>query len=54
MFENFVKGLKKSFSGQEYLRELSNCEICGNKSYLEKICLYCSTKEAYRQSEERN
>jgi|FLOH01.1.fsa_nt_gi ribosomal protein L37E len=48
---NFINGLKKSFDGKDHLREISNCEKCGNKSYLEKLCLYCSTEQFYIKKE---
>ena len=43
---NFINGLKKSFDGKDYLRDINQCEICGKPS--------CSTKAAYKKSEEES
>ncbi len=53
MFEDLIRELRKSFSWRSHLRELSTCETCGNKAYVEGKCLYCSTKEFYEKEEER-
>jgi len=50
---NFINGLKKSFNGKDYLRDINQCEICGRPSFM-PTCLYCSTKAAYRKSEEES
>jgi hypothetical protein len=47
IFSNFIKGLKKSFSGKDYLREINQCDKCGNPSFF-GTCLKCETDEAYR------
>ena len=49
IFTNFVKGLKKSFSGKDYLRNISQCSECGKPSFC-VMCQYCETKLAYRKS----
>ena len=48
----FFNGLKKSFDGKDYLREINKCEICYEPSYT-NICGYCRTKSHYKISEER-
>ena len=47
MLGNFVKGLRKSFDGKDYLRELDTCIKCGKPSYF-TTCLKCEIDEAYR------
>jgi len=47
LLEGFVKGLKKSFSGKDYLRNINQCEKCGKPSFF-STCLLCETDEAYR------
>jgi len=47
IISNFIKGLKKSFSGRDYLREINQCNKCGKPSFF-KSCLKCETDEAYR------
>ena len=44
---NFAKGLWKSFSGKDYLREINQCNRCGEPSFFDS-CLKCETDEAYR------
>ena len=44
---NFIGGLKKSFSGKDYLREINQCDKCGKPSFFNS-CLKCETEEAYR------
>ena len=46
---NFVLGLKKSFSGKDYLRDINQCDKCGKPSFFDS-CLYCKTKEDYEKS----
>ena len=50
---NFINGLRKSFSGEDYLREIHQCERCARPSFT-TMCQYCETTEAYRKSEERD
>ena len=47
MVSNFIKGLKKSFNGRDYLREINQCNKCGKPSFFSS-CLKCETDEAYR------
>lgn len=47
LFSNFIKGLKKSFSGKDYLRELDRCIKCGKPSFF-TTCLKCEVDDAYR------
>ena len=44
---NFIKGLKKSFNGKDYLRDINKCDKCGKPSFFNS-CLKCETDEAYR------
>ena len=44
---NFLKGLKKSFDGKDYLREINTCDKCGKPSFFAS-CLKCETDDAYR------
>ena len=44
---NFIKGLKKSFNGKDYLRDINQCDKCGKLSFFSS-CLKCETDEAYR------
>ncbi len=48
IFTNFVNGLKKSFSGKDYLRNISQCSECGKPSFC-VMCQYCETKNAYEK-----
>jgi len=50
---NFIRGLKKSFSGKSYLRELNECKLCGKPSFT-NICLYCKTQQDYEESEKKD
>lgn len=43
---NFIGGLKKSFSGKDYLRDINQCNKCGKPSFFNS-CLKCETDEAY-------
>jgi len=47
IFTNFINGLKKSFSGKYYLRELNKCKSCGKPSFF-STCLKCETDQAYK------
>ena len=47
LITNFIKGLKKSFSGKDYLREINQCDKCGKPSFMYR-CLKCEVDEAYR------
>jgi len=47
MFRNFIKGLKKSFDGKDYLRKLNTCDTCGKQSFMYR-CLKCEVDEAYK------
>ena len=44
---NFFAGLKKSFSGKDYLRDINQCDNCGRPSFF-STCLKCETDDAYR------
>ena len=47
LIRNFINGLKKSFSGKDFLREINQCDKCGNPSFFDS-CLKCETDDAYR------
>jgi hypothetical protein len=47
MIRGLINGLKKSFSGKDYLRNINQCDKCGKPSFF-KSCLKCETDEAYR------
>ena len=47
IFTNFINGLRKSFSGKDYLREINQCNSCGRPSFFNS-CLKCETDDAYR------
>jgi hypothetical protein len=47
LFEGFINGLKKSFSGKDYLREINKCNKCTKPSFF-STCLKCEMDEAYR------
>ncbi len=44
---NFCRGLKKSFSGEEYLRNINHCTKCGKASFFGNTCLQCETDNAF-------
>jgi len=46
-FTNFIEGLKKSFSGKDYLREINQCHTCGKPSFFGNY-LKCEIDEAYK------
>ena len=50
---NFINGLKKSFDGKDYLREINRCNKCDNPSFF-GTCLKCETDEAYRGWNKKN
>jgi hypothetical protein len=47
MFKGFIDGLKKSFSGKTFTRELNTCSKCSKPSFF-STCLKCEVDEAYR------
>lgn len=47
MIKEFINGLRKSFSGKDYLRDINQCDKCGRPSFF-ATCLKCETDEAYR------
>ena len=49
IFTNFLDGLKKSFDGKDYLRNIPQCSKCGKPSFC-VMCQYCETELAYRKS----
>jgi len=46
-FRNFCRGLKKSFSGDDYLRNINQCSKCGKPSFFGTTCLQCETDNAF-------
>jgi hypothetical protein len=49
---NFINGLRKSFDGKDYLREINQCKTCKNPAYT-SVCLYCSTVSDYKAAEDK-
>ena len=47
VIKEFINGLRKSFSGKDYLREINQCDKCGKPSFFSS-CLLCETEEAFR------
>jgi hypothetical protein len=47
IISNFIIGLKKSFSGKDYLREINQCDKCGKPSFFDS-CLKCEVDDAYK------
>ena len=47
LLSGFIKGLKKSFSGRDFLRDINQCDKCGSPSFFDS-CLKCETDDAYR------
>jgi hypothetical protein len=43
----FIEGLRKSFGGRDYLRDINQCDMCGRPSFFSS-CLKCEMDEAYR------
>ena len=43
---NFLRGIKKSFDGKDYLRKINQCNTCGKPSFFSS-CLSCETSQAY-------
>ena len=46
ILRNFLKGLRKSFDGKDYLREVHRCKDCGEKSWSIQ-CQVCEMKDVY-------
>ena len=53
ILRNFIKGLKKSFDGKDYLRNISQCDECGKPSFC-VTCQFCETANAYKVSDKNN
>jgi len=47
IFDSFIEGLKKSFSGKTFTRKLNKCDKCGKPSYF-STCLKCEVDDVYR------
>jgi ribosomal protein S14 len=47
LLDGFLKGLKKSFNGKDYLRNINQCNMCGRPSFFSS-CLKCEVDEAYK------
>ena len=55
MFKNvvlkeFINGLRKSFNGRDYLRDIYQCEKCGQPSFA-KWCMVCEVEQRYNDSD---
>ena len=53
ILRNFIKGLKKSFDGKDYLRNIPQCDECGKPSFC-VTCQFCETANAYKKSKEQD
>ena len=53
LLSGFLNGLRKSFSGKDFLRDVYKCEICGKPSFFGS-CLKCETDDAYRRSNDQS
>ena len=47
LLSGFLTGLKKSFSGRDFLRNVNQCVNCGKPSFF-STCLKCETDDAYK------
>lgn len=48
IWDGFIKGLKKSFSGKDYLREPNVCVECSLPAFGSR-CQFCILKKLYAQ-----
>ena len=48
IFDNFIKGLKKSFDGKEHLREINTCRRCNKPCFFDS-CLKCEVDDVYKE-----
>ncbi len=46
VLKEFINGLRKSFSGKDYLREINQCDKCGKPSF-SKWCMICEVEQRY-------
>jgi hypothetical protein len=49
LLSGFLNGLRKSFSGKDFLRDVYKCKVCNEPSFFGS-CLKCETDDAYRRS----
>ena len=47
ILSGFINGLKKSFSGESFVRKINVCDMCKKPSFMYR-CLKCETDESYR------
>ena len=47
LLSGFLTGLKKSFSGRDFLRNINQCVKCGKPSFFSS-CLKCEIDDAYK------
>ena len=52
IFRNFINGLKKSFDGKDYLRNIPQCDRCDKPSFC-VTCQFCETTEAYEREKNK-
>jgi hypothetical protein len=50
---NFINGLRKSFDGKDYLRNIPQCDQCGKPSFC-VTCQFCETNDAYRRNNKKD
>ena len=53
LLSGFLNGLRKSFSGKDFLRDIYKCNVCGEPSFFGS-CLKCETDDAYRRSNKKD
>jgi len=53
LLSGFLNGLKKSFSGRDFLRDINQCEKCGKPSFFSS-CLKCEVDDAYKGWNKQN
>lgn len=47
LITGFIEGLRKSFSGKRYTRNLNHCKLCGLPCFF-ATCLKCEMDELYK------
>ena len=50
VLKEFINGLRKSFNGRDYLRDIHQCEKCGQPSF-SKWCMVCEVEQRYNDSD---
>jgi len=53
IFDNFIKGLKKSFDGKQHLREINTCRRCNKPCFFDS-CLKCEVDDVYKEHNKKD